>query len=56
MELDIVSQNTQRGELLTIVDDLTRQLKEQKEKYIEKTTLFAEKHAHQETLHENEEK
>ena len=56
LELNLGAQNSQRGELLTIVEDLTKQLKEQKQSSIEKSTLFAERHAHKETLHQNEEK
>ena len=38
-----------------MVDDLSKQLKDQKEHFIDKTILISEKLAHQETIHDNDE-
>ena len=46
IEMDILAQSQQRGNLIQMVDDLTKQLQEQKEKFVDKGVLFTEKHAH----------
>ena len=39
-----------------MVEDLTKQLKQQKEKFVDKGVLYTEKHAHQEAIAENDRK
>ena len=54
--MDILAQSQQRGNLIQMVDDLTKQMQEQKEKFVDKGVLFTEKHAHQESIVDNKSK